>query len=83
MFDPELYRPKEEVEAWKKQDPIDGFVGKLQEADLLSDDELEALKADAEADVDEAVAFAEAGTLEPVSDLTRFVYSEDPAEEGS
>ena len=28
------------------------------------------------AEVDDAVAFAEAGTLEPVADLTRFVTSE-------
>ena len=31
------------------------------------------------AEIDEAVAFAEAGTLEPVEDLTRFVQSESVA----
>jgi len=29
-----------------------------------------------EAEVEQAVAFAEAGTWEPVEDLCRFVYSE-------
>ena len=37
-------------------------------------------------EIDEAVAYAEAGTLEPVEDLTRFVYSEGstaaPARQG-
>jgi TPP-dependent pyruvate/acetoin dehydrogenase alpha subunit len=28
------------------------------------------------AEIEDAVAFAEAGTWEPVEDLTRFVYSE-------
>lgn len=83
MFDPELYREKAEVEAWKKRDPIDAYVRRLQEADLLSDRDLEAMRADASAEVEEAVAYAEAGTLEPVSDLTRFVYSESRSAEGS
>jgi hypothetical protein len=33
------------------------------------------------AEVDGAVAEAEAGTLEPVEDLTRFVHSEVPTSE--
>ncbi len=35
------------------------------------------MEREVEAEVDEAVAFAEAGTLEPVEDLTRFVYRRD------
>ena len=33
------------------------------------------------AEIDEAIAFAEAGTWEPVEDLTRFVYSEESRHE--
>jgi pyruvate dehydrogenase E1 component alpha subunit len=29
MFDPELYRPKEEVERWKERDPIALFIGRM------------------------------------------------------
>ena len=36
----------------------------------------EALRAEADAAVDAAVAFAEAGTDEPVATLTRHVYAE-------
>jgi TPP-dependent pyruvate/acetoin dehydrogenase alpha subunit len=37
---------------------------------------LEAIEARVAEEVDAAVAFAEAGTWEPVEELTRFVYSE-------
>jgi TPP-dependent pyruvate/acetoin dehydrogenase alpha subunit len=76
MFDPELYRPKEEVEEWKERDPIDLLKERLESEAILTDEEwtgMEALVAD---EVEAAVAFAEAGTWEPVEDLTRFVYSE-------
>jgi TPP-dependent pyruvate/acetoin dehydrogenase alpha subunit len=44
---------------------------------ICTDEDLAKLDADVMAWVDEAVAFAEAGTLEPVGDLTRFVTAED------
>ncbi len=31
---------------------------------------------DVAAEIDKAIAFAEAGTWEPIEDLTKFVYSE-------
>jgi hypothetical protein len=44
----------------------------------LADGDLERIEAEVGAELEDAVAFAEAGTLEPVSDLERFVTS-DPA----
>jgi pyruvate dehydrogenase E1 component alpha subunit len=76
MYDPELYRDKAEVEDWKKRDPIDAFLVRLREAELLTDQEIEEIDAETRADVDDAVAYAEAATWEPVEDLARFVYSE-------
>jgi pyruvate dehydrogenase E1 component alpha subunit len=79
MFDPELYRSKAEVQKWKKRDPIATFVKHLKKQDLLSDDDLGQLEQQVAREVEEAVAFAENGTWEPVEDLTRFVYSDlDP-----
>jgi pyruvate dehydrogenase E1 component alpha subunit/2-oxoisovalerate dehydrogenase E1 component len=49
---------------------------RLAEQGLLSDADLEGLEQQVAAEVEAAVAFAEAGTWEPVEDLTRFVYSE-------
>lgn len=76
MFDAELYRPKWEVEKWKKQDPITTFIERLKMQNLIEDKEIEVLEKKVLQEVEAAVAFAEAGTLEPLEDLTRFVYSE-------
>jgi pyruvate dehydrogenase E1 component alpha subunit len=79
MFDPELYRDKAEVEKWKERDPLVTFPEQMRIAGLLSDEDWKKMNQDAAAEVDEAVAFAEAGTWEPVEELTRFVYSEGPS----
>jgi len=75
-FDPELYRDKGEVEQWKRRDPIVSFAVLLTQRALLGDTDLAAIEDSVRAELAEAVAVAEAGTLEPVEDLTRFVYSE-------
>jgi pyruvate dehydrogenase E1 component alpha subunit len=81
MFDAQRYRSKEEVEFEKQHhDPIAMFDARLRAAGLLDDDELELLEADIAREIDDAVAFAEAGTWEPASELERFVYSEPPGE---
>lgn len=71
MFDPELYRDKAEVERWKQHDPVQTFAARLQAAGLLSGEAQRALEAQAQAEVDAAVAFAEAAPWEPVEDLAR------------
>jgi len=76
MFDPELYRDKREVEAWKQRDPIQTHVAALETRGLLAPGALEALEREVAREIEEAVAFAEAGSFEPVEDLTRFVVSE-------
>jgi pyruvate dehydrogenase E1 component alpha subunit len=73
MFDPELYRDKSEVESWKTRDPIQTFSARLKAQSMLSEEEFLTLDAAAQAEVDAAVAFAEAGTWEPVEDLLRDV----------
>jgi len=76
MFDPELYRTKAEVEEWKKRDPIPMLISRLRQDSLITDADLAAIEKDVTAEVDDAVAFADAGTPESVNELTRFVYSE-------
>jgi len=76
MADPDLYRTKEEIEQWKTRDPILLFIERLKTAELLDDAELERLERTVAAELDEAVAFAEAGSWEPVEDLTTDVYAE-------
>jgi pyruvate dehydrogenase E1 component alpha subunit len=77
MFDAQAYRPKDEIEAWKRKGPIVRFQGWLEEAGLLHADDLTSIEAEVAAEVDAAVAFAEAGSLEPVEDLVRFVLMDE------
>jgi TPP-dependent pyruvate/acetoin dehydrogenase alpha subunit len=76
MYDPELYRDKQEVAEWKQRDPIATFTARLRAAGALDDAALARLEDEIAAELAAAIAFAEAGTLEPVSDLERFVTSE-------
>lgn len=75
MFDAELYRDKAEVEEWKARGPVVTFSERLKAEGLLNESDVEAIERDAAEQVDEAVAFAEAGDWEPLGDLTRDVYT--------
>jgi pyruvate dehydrogenase E1 component alpha subunit len=75
MADPDLYRTKEEIEGWRERDPIDLFVALLREQGLLDDAGLAEVEAQVAAEIDEAVAFADAGEPEPLEDLLKDVYT--------
>lgn len=77
MFDPELYRSKEEVARWRARDPLELLARQLEGA--VSADEMAAMEKEIEAEIDAAVAFAEKGEWEPATDLGRFVYAEGAA----
>ena len=79
MYDPDLYRSKEEIERYKQQDPIPALVERLRGAGLVSDEDLAAIEQANADEINEAIEFAEAGTLEPIEDLERHVYWEGAA----
>ena len=76
MYDPDLYRSKEEIERWKQHDPIPALTERLRAECGVTDEDLDALEASVGAEIADAVTFAEAGSLEPVEDLRRFVTCE-------
>jgi pyruvate dehydrogenase E1 component alpha subunit len=76
MYDPEFYRSKEEVERWRLRDPIPAAAALLREDGAVDDAALDRIEAEVMAEVEDAIAFADRGTLEPVEDLERFVTSE-------
>jgi pyruvate dehydrogenase E1 component subunit alpha len=76
MADPDLYRTKEEIEGWRERDPIELFVAVLREAGLLDDASLAGVEETVAAEIDEAVAFADAGPFEPLENLLEDVYTE-------
>jgi pyruvate dehydrogenase E1 component alpha subunit len=69
MFDAELYRSRAEVDAWRQRCPLLIFERRLREHGWMDDAGMAALEADVAREIDAAVAFAEAGTLEPVERL--------------
>ena len=73
MFDPQLYRDKAEVEDWRTRGPIVRFQGWLLENKLIHPEDVQAIEEKVDAEIAEAVAFAEAGTWEPLEDLTKHV----------
>jgi len=77
MYDPERYRSKEEVDRWRERDPIPAFTSLALERGLLDEDDLASVEADVAEEVDDAVAFARAGTDEPVDEVLRHVYRGD------
>lgn len=73
MADPELYRSREEVEEWKERDPLFLYTTQLKEERRITAEDLTRLETEVEAEIQAAVAFAEAGPLEPVEDLLKDV----------
>ncbi|HJV70175.1 pyruvate dehydrogenase (acetyl-transferring) E1 component subunit alpha [Ideonella sp.] len=67
MFDPELYRPRSEVEHWKQHCPIAAFEAHLKALGIEID--VPAIEREIADELAAAVAFAEAGTWEPVEHL--------------
>lgn len=76
MYDPDRYRTRDEVAWWKERDPVTTFPALLARHGLLDDGQLRRLEADVAAEIDDAVGYAENGTLEPVASLTRWVYAD-------
>ena len=81
MFDTQAYRTRGEIEGWKQRDPIERLRALMTDNHLLTAAEAAGIDAEVGAEIDAAVAFAEAGTLEPVSDLERFVLMDEVVQE--
>ena len=76
MADPGTYRSKEEVDHWKSRDPIPRLKAAIQGDFEVSNEEFEELDRKVKKELDEAVAFAEAGEELPAEKLYDDVYAE-------
>lgn len=72
--DPAAYRPKEEMEYWKKRDPIVLCANVLKDREGVSEDELKAIEADVDAQVADMLKFTLESPLPDVSNATTHVY---------
>jgi len=76
MSDPATYRSKEEVDFWKKRDPIPRIKAAIRHDFGVTDEEFDAVDAEVQKVLDEAVAFAEAGAELPADRLYEDVYTD-------
>jgi pyruvate dehydrogenase E1 component alpha subunit len=73
--DQERYRTREEVAAWKKKDPIARFEAHLIKAGIISQEEAHAINTEAQALIEEALAFAESSPEPRVEEIMEGVYA--------
>ena len=74
--DPGHYRPKEEVAEWKKRDPIVRFETEALSSGLLTEAKIADQRASVEAELDEAVEFAESSPSPLAEECLTDVYAE-------
>ena len=72
--DPEVYRTKEEVEEWRKKDPVEIFADRLEAEGLLSQSARDEMRERVEARVVAAVEFADASPEPPLDTLYDHLY---------
>lgn len=73
--DPTPYRTKEEVDEWKKKDPISRFKGKLIEMGVLAEKEADEIDREMKEEIDRAVKFAEESPLPEPEETLEDVYA--------
>lgn len=77
MGDPERYRQKTEVEKWQAEDPIGIYRKYLLDNQIGTADELDDLEMRVEAEIQDAVEFAESSPEPPPEALFEDIYAED------
>jgi pyruvate dehydrogenase E1 component alpha subunit len=69
VSDPAKYRTKEELQHYKDEDPIVKLKHTIVSDKLASQEELKSIEEKINAEIDEAIEFAENGTFPPAEDL--------------
>ena len=73
--DPSQYRESSEVEEWRSKDPIEQLKSLSTQAGLLTDEEIQDIESEVEAEIAEAVQFAEDSPEPAPSSLHDDVYA--------
>ena len=76
MSDAQHYRTKEEVEEYRKIDPIKQVLNVIEENNYLSADEIKEIQSDVKKRVQECVEFAENSPYPPKEQLYDMVYEQ-------
>ena len=74
-FEPAGYRPKEELEEWKKRDPIPAFRNWLVDSLEVGATEIESIHKAVAAEIEAAVAFAEQSPDPEALDYQQYIFA--------
>ncbi|MCU0527006.1 MAG: pyruvate dehydrogenase (acetyl-transferring) E1 component subunit alpha [Elainella sp. Prado103] len=77
LADPDELRSKTEKETWLARDPLKKLANHLVAERLVEESELEAIRKRIQAEIEEAVKFAQESPEPDASELYRFVFAED------
>ncbi len=75
MADPGAYRSKEEIEEWRKRDPILRMEHYMTDNGMLTDDDVRRIRSEVDAQIQEAVDFAESSPFPSLDELYADVYA--------
>lgn len=78
--DTQTYKPPDEVAFWRKRDPLLGFRALLTAGERMSTEQLDAIDAEVQSEVDAAFRHAEQGDWPEASSVTADVYATYPEE---
>lgn len=76
MSDPQKYRTKEEVESYKKQDPIETTLATILQKKYATQKQVDELNAAIDKEVDDCVEFAENSPYPEDSELYKDIYTQ-------
>ena len=76
-FEAAGYRPAEEVDAWKNADPLERLAAGMMAAGIASEDELNTIRAEAEAAIENAIKYAQSCTDVRAEDYLSYITAEN------
>lgn len=74
--DPQVYRPDNEVERLKENDPIDNLEAYLLDNDISTEEDLEEIREEKTEEIEEAIEYARESDYPDVKEAYKDVYSE-------
>ena len=76
MFDSQLYRDKQEIQAWQEKGPIVQLSHWLRNNKQITVQQIQQIEPQVDKEIEQAINSALKGCDEPVSDLLKHVYAE-------